>query len=179
MGGKLTKLSQNETAKTSSLDWSQTNGHHDTPEKNLKKKKKISSSSSSSKKVDKSTSIDVGLISPSSSTIKYLVGSSGHPIPENLSYDTYPSHSTAADHPSQDVLELRDACIKRGIISPESCSMYRVASREEVQQSSPEVILVPPTENVPEETTPETPIVLVTNIDEIDNQAEAELKMNP
>lgn len=160
MGGKLTKTAHGNA---DSSEWSQTNGHQSaTTEKKSKTKKE---KASSVKRVDKSTSIDIDIITASSATIKYLVGSAGHPIPDNLSCDAFSGHSAAADHPSKDVLELRDVCIKRGIVSPEYYSMYRSASKDEVRLRSTESI---PLEQPPQESTNETSIVPVTDIDQVE-----------
>jgi hypothetical protein len=118
-----------------------------------KKKERISNRKSLDLKVDKYTSTDGSVISSSSSSyIKQLVNGSGY---NNVSYDDQINLINQSEIPSKDVLELRDACIRRGIISPE---MNTVTLRNSIEQDHQEN-----TTNILEESTNETVTTVVTN----------------
>jgi len=123
-----------------------------TLEKKIKKKKaNLSNRKSLDIKVDKFTSTDVNAISSSSTSaayIKQLVNGSGS---NHHLYDAQMNSSNYSGTPSKDVLELRDACIRRGIISPEM-----------------NIITLPtPIEQTPDES---TPAIVVTNNEEVHNE---------
>jgi hypothetical protein len=85
----------------------------------LKKKEKISKQSSVDSKVDKCTNTDSGVIS-STASIKRVIGGSAC---DNISFDNGNGRVNSVDRcetPSKDVIELRNACIRRGIISAET-----------------------------------------------------------
>ena len=87
-----------------------------TMEKKIKKKKpKLSNKKSLDSKVDKYTSTEIN--GNPSDYIKHLVN--GSTAPRLSQYEARMSVSNQSGTPSKDVLELRDACIRRGIISPE------------------------------------------------------------
>jgi hypothetical protein len=146
MGGKLGKTShasissynlpqENDTQTNCCNDQSTTHDNRIQTVKKDKEKKKREKSMSTCK-ADKSTSTDGEIIAPSSSTIKYLIGQSSYAMHDSLSYDTLEGHVNGnhlLDSPSKDVLELRDACVRRGIISPECHSMHRLISYEDEQ----------------------------------------------
>jgi len=130
-----------------------------TLEKKIKKKKeKLSKKKSEDLKVDKYTSTDGSAIS-SSSYIKHLVGTTGS---TNLSYDPQVNSTNHSKTPSKDVLELREACIRRGIISPETNAVTLPISIEQEQQEN--------TTNTIEESTNETATTVVTNNEPIQNE---------
>lgn len=89
-----------------------------------KKKEKVSNKKSFDIKVDKYTSTDANAIpitttttTTSSTYIKHLALNSGS---NNIAYDAQSNKTSYSETPSKDVQELRDACIRRGIISPET-----------------------------------------------------------
>ncbi|CAF2412220.1 unnamed protein product [Rotaria sp. Silwood2] len=138
------------------------NNHIDgtsTLEKMFKKKtERNSDKKSSHAKVDKYTSTDGGIISSSSSCIKQLVGDSKC---NNVSYDV---HSVEMDStyqsetPSKDILEFRDACVRRGIISSETNNFLLLASKEQNYQA-----------NIVDESTNETSTAIITNNELVKN----------
>jgi hypothetical protein len=88
-------------------------------EKKPKKKERVSNRPSVDSKVDKFTNTDSGVIS-STPYINQLAGRSGS---NNLSYDNLHTRINSVDRcvtPSKDALDLRNACIRRGIISAET-----------------------------------------------------------
>jgi hypothetical protein len=110
-----------------------------TLEKKIKKKKgKLSIQKSLGIKVDKYTTTDGNAISSSSSSsayIKQLVNGSGS------NHHLYDSQYSGT--PSKDVLELRDACIRRGIISPELNTITLLTlpiEQENIIEQSPDEI---------------------------------------
>jgi hypothetical protein len=108
-------------------------------EKKIKKDKKKNFYNKLSKtNVDKGTNTDGYVISPSS-TIKRLVGASGCVVHDNLSYDAHSTQEYSGyrcETPSKDVLELRDACVRRGIISAETISVTVPISNEQDYQEN-------------------------------------------
>jgi hypothetical protein len=110
-----------------------------TLEKKIKKKKgKLSIQKSLDIRVDKYTTTDGNAISSSSSSsayIKQLVNGSGS------NHHLYDSQYSGT--PSKDVLELRDACIRRGIISPELNTITLLTlpiEQENIIEQSPDEI---------------------------------------
>ncbi|CAF1019029.1 unnamed protein product [Adineta steineri] len=103
-----------------------------TLERKTKKKEHVSNKKSADAVMDKYTSTD-GDIIPSSAYIRKLVIGPGC----NLSYDSLNGLTTSrrqSDAPSKDVLEFRDACIRRGIISRDTaCSIISTCNEEENQ----------------------------------------------
>ena len=96
-------------------------------------------------KVDQSTSTDCGFVpSPSVSCIRQLV-----------------SGSDVSGVPSKDVLDLRDACIRRGIISAE-CNVVRVSVASEGDHQQTQTV------TVVEESVKEITLPTVTNMDSVD-----------
>ncbi len=149
------------------------NHHSDgttTLERKIKKKKeKISSKKSTDTMVDKFTSTDGSVISPSSSTyIKHLVSGPGY---NRSSYDAQITATNHSETPSKDVLELRDACIRRGIFSPETISgTIPTPIEQDVQEN---------TANTVEESTSEVaPAAVVTNDESIPNEQEQPSESN-
>jgi len=135
-----------------------------TLERKLKKKKeKISNKKSLDVKADKYTSTDGNAISTSSAYIKQLVRSSGS---NYHLYDTQGNLINQSETPSQDVLELRNACIRRGIISAETNNITLPTSIEQDQQEN--------ITNTVEESTNETATTVVTNDEPIQNEQQAE-----
>lgn len=90
------------------------NGSTTQEKKNKKKKGKLSNRKSWDVKVDKFTTTEVN--GNSSAYIKHLVNGTAM---TRLSHGARTSVSNQSGTPSKDVLALRDACIRRGIISPE------------------------------------------------------------
>lgn len=108
-----------------------------------KKKAKISNKKSLDSKVDKFTSTELN--GNSSDYIKHLVN--GSKAPRLSQYEARASVSNQSGTPSKDVLELRDACIRRGIISPEMSIVITPAPIEQdvfVEESSNEPPPPPP-----------------------------------
>jgi hypothetical protein len=110
-----------------------------TLEKKIKKKKgKLSIQKSLDIRVDKYTTTDGNAISSSSSSsayIKQLVNGSGS------NHHLYDSQYSGT--PSKDVLELRDACIRRGIISSELNTITLLTlpiEQENIIEQSPDEI---------------------------------------
>lgn len=124
-------------------------GTASTGTKNKKKKKrpKLSNQKSWDSKIDKFTSTEGN--TNSSNYIKQLVNGSASNRP---SYDARTSLSNYSATPSKDVLELREACIRRGIISSE---MPVIVTPAPIEQ-----------ENLVEESTNET-VAVVTNDEEV------------
>ncbi|CAF3783603.1 unnamed protein product [Rotaria sordida] len=113
-----------------------TNGTIITLEKKFKKNtEKSSNKKSSNTKVDKYTSTDGGIISPlPSSSIKQLVDGSRC---NNLLSDVHTVETNSiyqSETSSKDVLEFRNACIRRGIISPETNNFILLTSKEQNYQ---------------------------------------------
>jgi hypothetical protein len=135
-----------------------------TLEKKLKKKKeKISNKKSSDLKADKYTSTDGNAISTSSAYIKQLVRGSRS---NHVLYDAQVNLINQSETPSQDVLELRNACIRRGIISAETNNITLPTSIEQDQQEN--------ITNTVEESTNETATIVVTNDQPIQNEQQVE-----
>ena len=129
---ELNKLNSNPTI----------NGSATLEKKNKRKKGKLSNQKSWDVKVDKFTSTEINC--NASDYIKHLVNGS---TITRLSYEARTSVSNQSGTPSKDVLELRDACIRRGIISPEMSIVITPAPEIEqevfIEESSPEPATVP------------------------------------
>ena len=170
MGGKLGKAQQtmNSQKITGQTNGVATNNHREhrssgDSSKLLKKKKEKTVSKDL---VDKSTSTDGSAVVPSSSAIKHLVGYTTH---DNLSHDAFTcqfNDSHSSETPSRDVLEFRDACYRRGIISVQFHPVQLIAPEQEEQLQA-----ALPLESR-EELIRETSVVLVTNIDEVPREEE-------
>ncbi len=139
------------------------NNHNDgttTLEKKIKKKKeRISKKKSSDIKLDKYTSTDGSAIPSSSTYIQQLVSPGYH----NLSFDDQGNLTNPSNIPSKDVLELREACIRRGIISPETNAVILSTPKEQDHQ-----------ENIVEESINEIVTEVVTNNEPVQNEEHVE-----
>jgi hypothetical protein len=122
MGSQLAKKpTTNGTNKVNEHKNGVGNVHHllerfertDRPKAMKKKREKTLSAS----KIDKSIGTDNGLLS-SSASVRHLVVRSGSTKIDSLSHDGV-IHCYREDTPSKDALELREACIRRGIVSAE------------------------------------------------------------
>ena len=137
-------------------------------EKKIKKYKiKTLNRKSSMTTVDKSTSTD-GCVVSSSSSIKKLVGGYGYATNNNLSYDADTVEANVAyssETPSKDVLEFRDACFRRGIISGE---MNTITVPILIEQNDQENNLNTVEESTNETTT--TTTTVVTDNDQVQNE---------
>jgi hypothetical protein len=144
-------ISSKHTNKTTTLD------------RKTKKKEKLSNKKSSDTMIDKYTSTDGGVVS-SSAYIKHLVSGSGR----QLSLDSLNPQGNSrrqSETPSKDVLEFRDACIRRGIISPETINATVPSSIEQDYQVN--------TENTVEESTNE---ILTTNDEQVQNEQQQQVE---
>ena len=166
MGGKLGKAQQtiNSMKITGQANGVATKTHRDHQDSNgsakLMKKKKEKTSSNG--QVDKSTSTDGGVVVPSSSTVKHLVG---YVTQDNLSHDAFMCQSNcshSSETPSRDVLELRDACFRRGLISAEFHPVQPIVLDQEEQASA--VVALDTQEEL---LVDEPSVVPVTDIDEV------------
>jgi hypothetical protein len=137
------------------------NGTTTLEKKNKKKKSKLSIPKSLDIKVDKFTATDGSAISASSSSayIKQLVNGSGS---NHHLYDGQMNSSQYSGTPSKDVLELRDACIRRGIISPDMNIITFPTSP--VEQENP---VEQSTDEIP-------PAIVITNNEEEEEQQQQE-----
>lgn len=129
------------------------NGKTGTLEKKNKKKELIKKKKSIDGMIDKSTGTEGDVIS-SSAYIRRLVNANGCYI-SNDSLNGQGISRRQSDTPSKDVLELRDACIRRGIITPET-SMATIPTAAE---QGYEV-------NIVEEPINDTPVTNVANEEE-------------
>ncbi|CAF3414733.1 unnamed protein product [Rotaria sp. Silwood1] len=166
MGAKLGKrksvLVSEKTNEQEKSVFTTSNNHIDgttTLEKMFKKTtEKNSDKKSSNPKVDKYTSTDGGIISSSSSCIKQLIGSAKY---NNRTSDVHTAETNSINQsgtPSKDVLEFRDACVRRGIISPETNNFALLTSTEQNYQA-----------NTVDESTHETSTTVVMNNEQVES----------
>ncbi|CAF1504457.1 unnamed protein product [Adineta ricciae] len=114
-----TTVSKVNGHKKETLDiYTHQNGKTGTLEKKSQKKELIKKKKSTDEMIDKCTGTDGEVIS-SSAYIRRLVTANGCYI-SNDSLNGQGISRRPSDTPSKDVLELRDACIRRGIITPET-----------------------------------------------------------
>lgn len=171
MGGKLGKAQQtiNSMKINGQVNGVATKKHRDLQESNgsAKLMKKRKEKTLSKGQMDKSTSTDGGVVVPSSSTVKNLVG---YVTQDNISHDAFTcqrngSHSSGT--PSRDVLELRDACFRRGIITAEFRPVQLIVPNQEEQ---PSAVVALNTQEEP--LVDESSVIPVTDIDEVRTEQE-------
>jgi len=103
--------------------------------KQEKKSNKYGRQKSLDLRFDKSTGTEIyrpGSLSTSTSCIKHVVNQS---VSNSFPYDAQSYTASHSEMASKDVLEFREACIRRGIISPEFCYTNFPASIDEDQQN--------------------------------------------
>ena len=110
--------------------------------KSKKKKEKIIKQKSLDIKEDKFTSTE-GTNDPLATTyVKHLV--TGYASNSHLSYDAQSFTTNLSDTVNKDILEFRDACIRRGIISPETnCVTLETPIVQDQQEKIPDTIEEP------------------------------------